>query len=168
MKISTLEEHALRCLSQLARQSGKVTIARIAGGEGLSEENTAKVMGRLRARGFVRSIRGKDGGYVLSRPAQEISVAEVIESVSGSLFELERCQGKSPQSAGCIHDEDCSLRPMWTKLELLVHDFLDSLTIADLIQDESAAARRVGAVLRALDTQHLITTPFPTSQQETG
>ncbi len=154
MKISTLEEYGIRCLSQLARADGKVTIARIAEAEGLSEENTAKVMSRLRMLGFAQSIRGKDGGYVLARPADGISVAEVIEKLAGSLFELERCEGPSEASPGCIHKGDCSLRPMWTKLEEIVHAFLAEISIADLVQEETAATDRVLNVLHKLSSAH--------------
>jgi len=116
----------------------------------LSEENTAKVLARLRSLGFVRSLRGKEGGYLLARPAHELSVAEVIRGVSGSLFELERCQGPA-EGDGCVHSTDCGLRPMWTSLESLVQEFLRSMSIADLVRDETAVSAQVGALLQVID-----------------
>jgi Rrf2 family protein len=145
MKISTLEEYSIRCLGQLTRSSGKLTIAQIADAEGLTEENTAKVMARLRTHGLVRSIRGKDGGYLLARPADQITVAEVIDSVTGTLVEWERCHGNDPGD-GCIHRNDCGLRPVWNNLGRLVDTFLRSITLADLIDDEKAVARRMREV----------------------
>ncbi|MDQ7006251.1 MAG: Rrf2 family transcriptional regulator [Acidobacteriota bacterium] len=150
MKISTLEEYAVRCLSQLARAEGKLTIGAIAELEGLSEENTAKVMARLRSMGLARSLRGKDGGYLLARPAEQISLAEVLEGVAGELFQLERCHGDRGDRAGCVHHAECSLRPMWARLEQVVHDFLSALTIADLLREESAMRN----VVRALSHRH--------------
>ncbi len=146
MKISTLEEYAVRCLSQLARAEGKLTIGAIAELEGLSEENTAKVMARLRAIGLARSLRGKDGGYLLARPPEQISLAEVLEGVAGELFQLERCHGDHGSRSGCVHHAECSLRPMWARLEQVVHDFLSALTIADLLREESAMRTVVSAL----------------------
>ncbi len=150
MKISLLEEYGLRCLAQLASGPGKMTIAQIAREQGLSEENTAKVMARLRALGFVASLRGKGGGYLLARPAAQISLAEVVEKISGCLFEIERCHTES-----CTHRNGCALRPVWTQLEILVHDFLDALSIADLTAKEAHVAITVGRRLAENDTLRL-------------
>lgn len=142
MKISTLEEYSIRCLAQLSRATGKLTISQIAEAEGLTEENTAKVMARLRTHGLVRSIRGKDGGYLLARPAEEISVADVVASVSGAVLDWERCHGNDPGD-GCVHRTDCGLRPVWTNLTRIVDTFLGSISLADLVDDEQAVASRL-------------------------
>lgn len=155
MKITSQEEYAIRCLSQLARNSEKSTICQIAEAVGLSDENTAKIMGRLRQLGLVRSIRGKEGGYVLSRPAEEISVAQVLEGISGGLFELERCSGAA-EGQGCAYANDCGLRPVWITLGGIVHDFLGSISLADVLATETRVNARVVELAGGLDRS-----PFP-------
>lgn len=145
MRISTLEDHCLRCLSQIAAAGGRVTIGRIAGGEGLSVENTAKVLARLREAKLIESFRGKDGGYVLSRPAEEISVSDVLVAVGGDLFEYERCHGVN-DGEPCIHEHDCGIRPIWVVLEEMMHAFLSSITLADLVDDEGSVRARLDAL----------------------
>lgn len=138
MKISTLEDHCLRCLSRLARARGRVTIGAIAEAEGLSVENTAKVLARLREAGLIESFRGKEGGYELARPAEEIAIADVLRAVGGELFESERCTG-SGELDPCVHELSCDIRPIWTVLSELVNGVLSAITLADLVDEQGAA-----------------------------
>ncbi len=151
MKISTLEDQSLRCLSQLARHpGGRLTIGAIAGAEGLTEESAAKVLARLRGAGLVKSFRGKDGGYELARPAERISAADVLGDIGGRLFELERCHG-SASAESCVHHDDCGIRPVWLTLGQVVHSFLSSITLADLVDSERAVCRRLEDVVESLE-----------------
>ena len=137
MKFSMVEDYSLRCLSLLARHPGqRLTINRIAESEGLSDENTAKIMARLRDAGLVESYRGKDGGYALSRPAASSSVAQVLGGVGGSFFETELCRGASDATA-CVHESDCGIRSVWTHLGEVIRQFLTSVTLEDLIKPEN-------------------------------
>lgn len=150
MKVTAQEEYAIRCLSQLARRDGKTTISQVAEAVGLSDENTAKIMGRLRQIGLVNSIRGKEGGYVLARPASGISVAEVLEGMSGALFELERCSGAN-EGQGCVYHGDCGLRPVWLTLGGIVHEFLSSITLADVLASETNVNAQVTQLAAELE-----------------
>lgn len=150
MKVTSQEEYAIRCLGQLARADGKVTINQIAASVGLSDENTAKIMGRLRQLGLVRSIRGKEGGYVLARTPAQISVAEVIEGISGGLFELERCSAEN-EGHGCVYHGDCGIRPVWVTLGGIVHEFLASISLADLLVTESDVHSHMTQLAARLD-----------------
>ena len=137
MKISSLEEYGIRCLSQLARSQRKLTIGEIAAAEGLSLENAAKILARLRAIGLVTSLRGKEGGYLLAKPPEQIAVSEVIEGMTGAVFEFERCKS-GVDGAGCVHDAGCGLRPVWAHLGGLIHSFLSSVTLADVVARSEA------------------------------
>lgn len=132
MKISTLEEYGIRCLAQLARSQRKLTIGEVAAAEGLSLENAAKILARLRSIGLVTSLRGKEGGYLLARPPQEIAVSEIIEGMNGAVFEFERCKS-GVDGAGCVHDAGCGLRPVWEQLGGLIHNFLSAVTLDDIV-----------------------------------
>ena len=152
MKISSLEEYGIRCLSQLARSQRKLTIGEIAAAEGLSLENAAKILARLRAIGLVTSLRGKEGGYLLARPPGEIAVSEIIEGMNGAVFEFERCKSGT-DGAGCVHDAGCGLRPVWAHLGSLIHNFLSSVTLADVVARSEALVddrvRRIAGDLAA-------------------
>ncbi len=150
MKITAQEEYAIRCLGQLARSDGKATISKIAEQVGLSDENTAKIMARLRQLGLVHSIRGKEGGYVLARPADQISVAEVIEGMSGGVFELERC-ATGRAGKGCANERNCGIRPVWLTLGGLVHDFLGAITLASILSNEGAVDQHLSRLAAGLD-----------------
>lgn len=166
MKITAQEEYAIRCLGQLARTDGKATISKIAEEVGLSDENTAKIMARLRLLGLVHSIRGKEGGYVLSRPADKISVAEVLEGMSGGVFELERCI-TAREGKGCVYHHDCGIRPVWLTLGGLVHDFLSSVTLAGVLASEGFVNEQLAQVAAGMDhagyrrRAGMFTTPRP-------
>ena len=149
MRISTLEDQCLRCLARVAGSGGRVTIGRIAELEGLSVENTAKILGRLRESGLIESHRGKDGGYTLARPAETISVSEVLTAIGGELFEYERCTG-SDDTGPCVHEPDCGLRPIWGTLGDLMNALLASISLADLVGDREALSNRLAEIRRRL------------------
>lgn len=151
MKFSPVEDYSLRCLTLLARHAPhRLTIGRIAESEGLSDENTAKIMARLRDAGLVDSHRGKDGGYTLPRPAHAISVADVLDGIGGEFFEQEHCRGDET-TAACVHQLDCGIRSVWTTLGELIRQFLRQVTLADLSQDELAVRQALGRNLESMD-----------------
>jgi Rrf2 family protein len=155
MKITAQEEYAIRCLGHLARSETKTTISQIAEVVGLSDENTAKIMARLRQLGLVQSLRGKEGGYLLARPAEEISVAEVLEGISGGVFETERCVTAN-EGRGCNFHEDCGIRPVWVSLGGLVHDFLGSVSLADILANERDVRAQVTDIAAGVDQSRLL------------
>lgn len=165
MRVSPLEDHCLRCLAQIARADGRVTISRIAEAEGLSVENTAKVMAKLREVGLIESFRGKDGGYVLARDAASISIADVLGAIGGELFEYDRCTGASA-SDPCVHSGDCGIRPIWTVLGDLMNAFLDRITLADLVAEEQRVEGKLAAVREALAVPQMLRAMSPARDAE--
>ena len=117
MKVSAREEYGLRCMLQLARrqQGGTglpLTLAEIAREERLTVPHVAKLIRTLRKAGLVRSVLGRTGGYTLTRKAEEISVAEVLASLGGKLYDTEYCGRFSGEQAICAHMGDCSIRSL--------------------------------------------------------
>lgn len=142
MKITSQEEYGLRCLAQIARQgldgdlAQPLPISEIARAEGISVEYAGKLLSLLRQEGLVQSVRGKNGGYVLTRPPSEITLLELITALSGPLFEEESCNRFSGTGEECVHMGDCGMRPVWWVLSNLIGGLLDSITIQDLCRDE--------------------------------
>src|SRR5215831_19245090 len=97
MKVSAQEEYGLRCMLQLARRqkdgsAEPLTLGEVARDEGLTVAYAAKLVRRLRRAGLVRSVLGRAGGYSLSRPAETISVLEVLGALGGKLYTSDYCR----------------------------------------------------------------------------
>jgi len=139
MKLTSSEEYGLRCLLQIARLSpnGKsTTIAEISNAEKLSVPLVAKYLRVLRQEGFVNSARGQAGGYALSRLPEEISIAEVLTKLGGKFFDLEFCDRHAGELNHCVHTTDCSIRALLRGLQQVMDDFLQRVTLGDLLSKE--------------------------------
>jgi Rrf2 family protein len=143
MKLSTQEEYGLRCLLQLGRQGDatSLTISELSEREGISAPNVAKIMRVLRKAGFVTSTRGQAGGYVLSRPAQDVSVGEVLAALGGRFFDANFCDRHAGVESQCMNNSDCSIRSVLRHLQDVVDEVLGTLTLKSLFRNE----RDIGA-----------------------
>ena len=139
MKLSAQEEYGLRCLLRVASsESGQsVTIPTIAAAEALSIAYVGKLMSVLRQAEFVASVRGQAGGYVLSRPPEEIAVADVLTLLGGRLFEPGFCDEFPGLERICTHSIDCSMRSLWRSIQQAVDRSLAGITLKDLLRKES-------------------------------
>ncbi len=145
MKLSAQEEYGLRCVLHLARGGPGVslTIPEISRAEGLSQPNVAKLMRHLRLGGLVQSARGQTGGYTLARPAESISLGAVLECLGGTLFGPRFCNRHAGKEETCTHAGDCSLRPLWSTMQLMLHGLLERTSLADLQGGEEEMRRRL-------------------------
>jgi Rrf2 family protein len=91
MRFTSQEEYGLRCLLQLARAGGRLTIAAIAEREGLTSAYVAKLLSVLQGAGLVASTRGRAGGYRLSREPQDVDLATVMAALDGRLYTADFC-----------------------------------------------------------------------------
>jgi Rrf2 family iron-sulfur cluster assembly transcriptional regulator len=142
MKITANEEYGLRIMLRLAliqeRQSGKlVSLNEIADAEGFSVENTAAILSKLREGDLIESVRGKYGGYKLVNKPEELNLYQILQVLSKDTFGIEFCESHSGIKTKCVHNEDCSVRPVWTGLSALIQNFLAGITLEQLMQNES-------------------------------
>ena len=146
MKLSSQEEYGLRCLLQIARagEGESLTIAEVSKCEGISASNVAKLMRLLRRADLVHSTRGMAGGYSLSRPASEVQLLEVVTVLGGRLFDEDFCDRHAGLEASCIHDSECSIRPVLRRLQAAVDQVLGEITLQSLL----ACERDVANILR--------------------
>lgn len=149
MKLSASEEYGLRCLLRLGRPpAGSLTIAELSRLEGISAPNVAKMLRLLRRAGLVKSARGKDGGYALARPSDQIGVGEALAVLGGRIFDSRFCDRHAGQVRYCTHLPDCSIRSVWRRLQEAVDQVLDRLTLKDLLRSEEEV--RVWASARSI------------------
>ncbi len=131
MLISTKGRYALRVMIYLARhgQDGYLSLKAITAQEGISVKYVEAIIAILKKAGYVEGVRGKGGGYRLTRSPQEYTVDGILRLTEGTLAPvacLER--GALP----CGRAADCPTLPMWKQLDALIADFLSGVTLADL------------------------------------
>ena len=138
MKLSTQEEYGLRLLLRLGRnpEGSSLTIAQLSCQEGISTANVAKMMRLLRRATLVTSTRGKDGGYVLARPVDQIRVGEALGALGGRLFDAAFCDTHAGTSGQCAHMGDCSIRSVWRIMQDAIDGALGRMTLKDLLRNE--------------------------------
>jgi Rrf2 family protein len=98
---------------------------------------------KLRRADIVRSTRGAHGGYQLARPAERISVRDVIAASEHSTFEV-HCTSHPVETERCASSHDCSIRPVWMLLQRRIDDVLESVRLSDLLMQESDVRERIG------------------------
>ena len=145
MRITTQAEYGLICALHLARRiaDGPVTGRDIAAAERLPADYVEQIMLKLRRAEIVRSTRGAHGGYQLARPAESITVRDVIAASEHSTFEV-HCTSHPVEEERCSSSHDCSIRPVWMLLQRRIDDVLESVRLSDLLMQESVVRERVG------------------------
>ena len=132
MLISTKGRYALRVMVEMAhrQEEGYISLKSVAQHQGISEKYMEAIMKNLVTAGLTVGLRGKGGGYRLARPAQECSIAAILRAAEGSLSPV-ACLGKD--AAQCPRQGGCAALPLWRDLEKLVGDYLDGVTLGQLL-----------------------------------
>lgn len=130
MRLTTKGRYAVTAMLDLSLHHGEgpITLADIAQRQGISLSYLEQLFSRLRRQDLVASVRGPGGGYSLGRQAAEISVAEVISAVDESV-DATRCGGQG----NCQNNQRCLTHDLWTELSSRIHDYLDSISLQDLV-----------------------------------
>ncbi len=154
MKISAQDEYGLRILLQIARAHPEegLNLSQLGELESISQAYAAKITRSLRMAGFIQSIRGHKGGYILALPPKEISINQVLKALGGAIYDEKFCGQHAGNLSLCTNSVDCSLRSLWTILQLNMDKLLDQISIHDLMKSES----QVNANMSKLSEQILI------------
>ena len=134
MIVSTKGRYALRVMVGLAmRPQGEyVPLKEIAEEEDISQKYLESIMSILSKAGFVDAVHGKGGGYRLNRPAESYTVGSILKLTEGNLSPV------SCTSQGCSRPTCCKAMPMWERLEKMIDDFFEGITLADLLKEENS------------------------------
>jgi Rrf2 family protein len=145
VRITTWAEYGVICALHLARRAseGPVTGRDLAAKEKLPADYVEQILLRLRRADIVKSTRGARGGYALARPAERISVRDVIQASELATFEL-HCVSHPVEEERCSAAHNCSIRPVWMMLQRRIDDVLESVNLADLLESESVVRERIG------------------------
>ena len=132
MLVSTKGRYALRVMVELACHNREeyVPLRTIAQQQGISEKYLESILTVLSKAGAIDGLRGKGGGYRLNREAKNYSVGEILRLAEGTLAPVS-CLDCTPNK--CERAASCRTLPMWEKLNTLICNYLDSVSLADLI-----------------------------------
>ena len=143
MKLTTKGRFAVTAMLDLAlrQQKGPVTLAGIGARQSISLSYLEQLFGKLRRHALVASVRGPGGGYCLARPAEHVSVADIILAVDEPL-DATNCGGME----NCKEDERCMTHNLWITLNEKLHDYLNSVTLQDLVNEQLAQGGNVAVL----------------------
>jgi Rrf2 family iron-sulfur cluster assembly transcriptional regulator len=136
MMISTRGRYALRVMVDLAEhQQGEryIPLKDIAKRQGISEKYLESILKLLVRDGLLVGLRGKGGGYRLTRPPESYTVANILRPTEGSLAPVACLESNAIQ---CNRTSMCPTLPMWKDLSTRINNFFESITIADLLEGE--------------------------------
>jgi len=137
MKVSTKGRYALRVMIDLAqhKNDGFVSLKEVAIRQDISMKYLEMIIGILNRAGYVQSLRGKRGGYKLSRNADEYTIGAILKLTEGSMAPVSCLQG-GPDI--CERAGECMTLPLWKGLDKVIDDYLESISLEDLIHEGSA------------------------------
>lgn len=135
MKISTKGRYALRVMVDLAEQQSEnyIPLKEIVARQGISQKYLESIMTILSKNNFIEALHGKGGGYRLNRKPSEYKVGDILRLIEGTLAPVACLEcGAEP----CENASECRTLPMWEKLNGMINDYLDSVSIADLMEQK--------------------------------
>ena len=140
MKISTRGRYALRLMLDIAlNEDGEpVRIKNIAMRQELSDKYLEQIISILHKAGFVRSVRGPQGGYCLTRKPEEYTVGEILRLTEGSLAPVACLE--QPENP-CARIDQCATVQLWKKINDAVSGVVDTVTLADLVEWQNEKVR---------------------------
>ena len=140
MRISSLEEYGLRCMMALTRKglNGQLSIPEIAKFEGISVPYASKLLSILRKENLVTAVRGRSGGFCISRPACEITLLDVIIALGGPLLDPNHCNRFSGNEEECVHLENCYVHNLFDNLAVFMGGILSKTSLQDIHNQEQA------------------------------
>jgi Rrf2 family protein len=125
-------DYALRAMSELAAANAPRTVEQLSEAQRLPNKYLEAILGELRRTGLLRSQRGPDGGYRLARPAEAISIADVIRALDG---ELANVRGSRPENLAYV-GAAAALQEVWIALRASERAILEGVTLANVVSGE--------------------------------
>ncbi len=133
MMISTKGRYALRVMIELAAREGDglVSLREIAQSQGISEKYLEAIVKSLVKEGLVAGLRGKGGGYRLACDPAACTVGEVLRAAEGSVAPVACLEGDAQP---CPRRDQCAALPVWTELNRRIDEYLDSVTLQQVVE----------------------------------
>lgn len=138
MKLSTKGRYGVTAMYDLALHcdKGPISLKSIAHRQGISEHYLEKLMNQLRVAGLAQSIRGVQGGYILAKPATEITVGDIIRVLEGPIAPVDCLLSDQANNEYCDKADSCVTRDIWLRVAASIANVLDGITLADLAKED--------------------------------
>lgn len=146
MKISTKGRYALRLMIEIGRKEGEslTTLREVAEQQGISMKYLEQLVGNLTKAGLIVGHRGIHGGYSLARDAHEITAGDVLRASEGGTAPVACLEDEAPE---CPRRTTCDTIDFWEGLDTVIEDYVDSVTIADLVNQSNSNSDKIVARL---------------------
>ncbi len=145
MKLSTKGRYGLRAFIDIALYSEEepVSLASVAKRQDISISYLEQLVSKVKKAGLIESVRGANGGYILSRPASEISVGDVLRSLEGELMPVDCVVYGDSSKEHCAAQSCCSSRIVWKRINDSLNETVNNIFIDELVE-ESRKAQKEG------------------------
>ena len=134
MRLALYTDYALRTLMYLAANPGRCHVADVAAFFGISKDHVAKAVGQLARLGYLRTTRGVGGGIELAKPADQVSIGEIVVAMEGNMHLLECVATENV----CVIQPGCRLKGILAEAERVQHDYLNTVMLCDGVAGEQA------------------------------
>ena len=137
MKISTKGRYALRMMIDLAehREDGYIALKDISKRQDISKKYLEQIVASFNKPDIIRANRGAQGGYKLAKEPSQYTVGEILRLTEGTLSPVD-CVDQDPVE--CPRSADCPTLPIWRHLSEIVNEYLDSVTLQDILDQQQA------------------------------
>lgn len=151
LQVSSKTEYGMRCLRLMALEGTDkaLSITDIARREHVPKPYAQQIMMQLRRAGLVKSLRGTQGGFTLAKPADQISVGDILRVLENQAT-ANACDTFNKKTE-CGHMGDCSIRPVWETIAQRLWNSLDKISLKHLITDEKTVSQRLVLELPVLN-----------------
>lgn len=135
MIVSTKGRYALRVMVDLAEQNANfyIPLKDIATRQNISQKYMESIMTILSKGGLIDGVHGKGGGYKLKRKPQDYKIREILLITEGTLAPVACLENCAPK---CERQSECRTLPLWVNLNSIINDYLDSISLADLMKNK--------------------------------
>ncbi len=142
MKITSSIEYATRLMVSLGKFHGgeAVSSKKLAEIENIPADFVDQILMHLRRAGLVKSQRGAGGGYILALSPSKIKLGDILRAMNGRIFD-DVCEKYQSGEKECGRHGSCAISPVWRKLGVLIEDYLDSVTIEQLMGEKTSRAQ---------------------------
>ena len=136
MKLSTRGRYGLKAMFQLATYYGEgpIPLKNIADEQDLSDNYLEQLVSALRKEGLLNSVRGAQGGYMLARPPEEITVGNILRVLEGNLAPTDCVMDEEYE---CEKEESCVTKLVWVRIRDSINDVIDSITLKDMLDEQA-------------------------------
>lgn len=137
MKLSTKGRYGLRAMVDLAdyQEANPVSISSISARQDISISYLEQLLAKLRKAGLVKSVRGAQGGYVLTRKAEEISVGEILNALEGDLTPVNCSELGNNDEKSCSGSKYCVTKYVWQRINDSIQDTVNNIWLSELVED---------------------------------